>query len=165
MKWYETAIRVVITGLILAITIVVAVQVFFRFVLDSPLSWPEEFGRLLFIWLVFIGSVLVTRANDHISIELVDQALEHKPKLKRVVATLRHVVFAIVMVVVVIGGLQIVPRTHRLQLSATRLPRSILTLSVIVGGALMTLESLRQIVRAARGVSDSGSSHDEVGRV
>lgn len=154
MKVYTTAVRTVITVMMLAIATVVILQVFMRFVLGAPFSWPEELGRLIFIWLVFVGSVLVTRDNDHISIELFDQALEGKPKLKRAVHVVRHLIFLIVMVVVVIGGLQIVPRSHRLRLSATRLPRSLLTLSVIVGGFLMALESVRQIVRAARGTFD-----------
>lgn len=151
MKWYTKTVQIVITVMLLAIAALVIMQVFFRFVLGAPLSWPEELGRLIFIWLVFIGSVVVTRNNDHISIELFDQALESRPSLKRFVDAFRHVVFAIVMVVVVVGGLQIIPRSHRLELSATQLPRSLLTLSVVVGGALMALESARQIVLAIIG--------------
>lgn len=163
MKWYSIANRVVVTVLMLSITTVVATQVFFRFVLDAPLSWPEELGRLIFIWLVFLGSIVVTHNNDHISIELFDQMLEGKPGLKRAVAILRHTIFLIVMVVVVIGGLEIVPRTHRLSLSATRLPRSLLTLSVVVGGAFMALESIRQIYRAAVGADDRAIGPDTEG--
>lgn len=136
----------------LSIAAVVSTQVIFRFVLDAPLSWPEELGRLLFIWLVFLGSVVVTRAEDHIAIELFDQALDGRPRLHRAVRVVRHTIFLIVMIVLFVGGLQIIPRTHRLQLSATRLPRSMLTLSVIVGGAFMALESARQIYRAAVGL-------------
>ena len=43
----------VVVVLFLAMTITVIIQVFFRFVIQSPLRWTEELARYLMIWLGF----------------------------------------------------------------------------------------------------------------
>lgn len=45
---------------------VAIVQVFMRYVLGSPLPWPEELSRWAFLWLVMLGCVTVTRTGRHI---------------------------------------------------------------------------------------------------
>lgn len=36
-----------------AITLVILLQVFYRYVLNSPLSWPEEAARYVMVWMTF----------------------------------------------------------------------------------------------------------------
>jgi tripartite ATP-independent transporter DctM subunit len=61
---------------ILAITVLVALlQVFFRYVLNSSLSWPEEFGRFAFAWFVLLSLGLLARRGRHIAIEMLPRAL------------------------------------------------------------------------------------------
>ena len=44
------------------------IGVFFRYVLSSPLPWPEEIGKLVLVWIVFIGASIGIRSKGHISI-------------------------------------------------------------------------------------------------
>jgi len=47
----------IISGFLFAsIVTLTVVQVFFRFVLDSPLIWSEELVRLFLVWLTFLGA-------------------------------------------------------------------------------------------------------------
>ncbi len=60
----------------LSITVLVALlQVFFRYVLNASLSWPEEFGRFAFAWFVLLSLGLLARRQKHIAIEMVPRAL------------------------------------------------------------------------------------------
>jgi TRAP-type C4-dicarboxylate transport system permease small subunit len=62
MKVYHglmKALRAVVTLILAAVVIIVALQVFFRYVLKSPLGWSEQICRLLFIWAIMIGIPLV----------------------------------------------------------------------------------------------------------
>ncbi|MBF7084063.1 TRAP transporter small permease [Desulfallas sp. Bu1-1] len=50
-------------------TIVVFLQVFFRFVVKGSLPWSEELARYLMVWATFIGAGLAAADNAHIGVE------------------------------------------------------------------------------------------------
>jgi len=45
-------------------------QVFFRYVLNASLPWPEEVARWTFNWMVFLGMPLLVADGSHIAIDL-----------------------------------------------------------------------------------------------
>jgi TRAP-type C4-dicarboxylate transport system permease small subunit len=51
------------------------IQVFFRFVLNNPLPWPEEIARYCFVWMTFIGLVMNVKSNDHYRIDFISNLL------------------------------------------------------------------------------------------
>ena len=54
--------------------ILTGLQVFFRYVLNSPLAWTEELSRIILVWLVFWGSAIAVRRMKHLKISfLVDR--------------------------------------------------------------------------------------------
>lgn len=57
--------------LLVAMTVVVALAVYFRYVLDDSLVWYDEIASFLLVWLTFVGAVVVTRRRRHIGFELI----------------------------------------------------------------------------------------------
>jgi TRAP-type C4-dicarboxylate transport system permease small subunit len=55
------------------IVVIIGAQVILRFVFSAPFDWPEELSELLLVWLTFIGAVALTRRNDHIRVELIEE--------------------------------------------------------------------------------------------
>jgi len=53
--WYDRGAAVVSSLIMLALVGVISTQVFWRYVLNAPLPWPEEVAGFLFAWLVFWG--------------------------------------------------------------------------------------------------------------
>ena len=49
--------------------VLIIVQVHYRYVLNNPLSWPEEVARNLFIWTVYLGLVKNFREDSHYRID------------------------------------------------------------------------------------------------
>jgi len=45
-------------------------QVFFRYILRSPIYWVEELARLLFVYIVLIGSIICFEKDTHIKVNL-----------------------------------------------------------------------------------------------
>lgn len=66
-------------GLFGTMTIVVLVGVFFRYVINAPLSWPEEVSRYLMIWEASVGISLGVRAEEHVGLTVVLDAIKWKP--------------------------------------------------------------------------------------
>jgi TRAP-type C4-dicarboxylate transport system permease small subunit len=50
-------------------------NVFSRAVLHNSLPWAEELSRFLFVWITFIGSVLVNRNFGHMRLDILQQSL------------------------------------------------------------------------------------------
>lgn len=66
----------IVAGILFAMIIVLTiVQVFCRFVLDSPLIWSEELSRLLFVWMTMFGAPVLTYRRTHLAIPELAQAL------------------------------------------------------------------------------------------
>ena len=57
--------------LAVAMFLVVIVGVIFRYVLDSSLSWYDEFAEFILVWLTMYGSVLALARGKHIGFEAI----------------------------------------------------------------------------------------------
>jgi TRAP-type C4-dicarboxylate transport system permease small subunit len=76
----------------------VLAQVFFRYFLDSPLTWSDELARYLFVWCAFLGWVIAARRRSHLAITLVHSRLSPRPRAALAAcAALAAVAFAIVL--------------------------------------------------------------------
>lgn len=56
----------VVTGI--AMTIIILIQIFFRFVIYRPVPWSEEAARYLMIWMGMLGSVVALNRGRHIGV-------------------------------------------------------------------------------------------------
>ena len=74
MKVLETVFDIIEQGLgvffVLLMFISVLLQIFFRYVLQSPLTWTEEVARYSFIWTVLLGAAFAVRRKEHVVMEI-----------------------------------------------------------------------------------------------
>jgi C4-dicarboxylate transporter DctQ subunit len=49
-------------------TLIVWVQIFFRFILGGGISWSEEIAKYLMVWMALLGSSVLFREGGHIAI-------------------------------------------------------------------------------------------------
>src|SRR5262245_13903629 len=71
----DVAIEALTSALFVATIVLALLQVFFRYVLNNSLSWPDELSRFAVTWMVFLGTAMVTRRSRQISIELITRSL------------------------------------------------------------------------------------------
>lgn len=55
---------------LILLVVILAAQVFFRYVLHTGLSWSEEVSRFCFVWFVYISASLAAQRGTHIRITL-----------------------------------------------------------------------------------------------
>jgi TRAP-type C4-dicarboxylate transport system permease small subunit len=73
---------IVISGAALVvITLIIPLGVFMRYVVNSPLSWPEPAAVLMMVMFSFLGGAAVYRAHVHIAVEALVKAVG--PKARR----------------------------------------------------------------------------------
>lgn len=145
MKQFKAGLHKATEGLVILslgmITLLVVLQVGFRFVMRNPLAWPEELSRLVFIYLVFIGGAVASRDNEHIGIDLIDGWMKPGKPLAWL-SLLRHLATAVVLLVVVFGSFQILPQLKEMRLAATGLSMLWMTVPVLLGSLLMAFWTL-----------------------
>lgn len=73
--------KIVSFFLVISMVIYTGLQVFFRYVLNSPLAWTEELARITLVWLVFWGSAIAVRRKKHLSISFFVDLLPKKIRL------------------------------------------------------------------------------------
>ncbi|HBT47612.1 MAG TPA: TRAP transporter small permease [Peptococcaceae bacterium] len=66
----------VLLGLLMFLMVVVIfVQVIARYVFHNSLSWSEEIGRYLFIWITFLGAVIGVKERLHVGVDVAVKAM------------------------------------------------------------------------------------------
>jgi TRAP-type C4-dicarboxylate transport system permease small subunit len=66
--------------LLLAITIIILMQVVFRYVPILDVSWSEELGKMLAVWLALIGASAALREGLHIGLRFFVDMIPPGPK-------------------------------------------------------------------------------------
>ena len=66
---------------LVAITLMIPAGVFMRYVLNNPMSWPEPAAVVLMVMFSFIGGAAVYRANVHVAVEALLNAVQ--PSVRR----------------------------------------------------------------------------------
>lgn len=80
--------------------VAIFLQVFFRYVLGTPLFGSEEIGLLALVWVTFLGSAIATRENTHIQIGFLVERLPPKAAtLSGLVSDCATLAFAVILVV------------------------------------------------------------------
>jgi len=79
----------------------IAFRIISRYFRLQYLSPPDEIITLVYVWMLFIGTAILVRNIDHIRIELLDNFLKDRPRLKRIynmVICLLILIFLLVMI-------------------------------------------------------------------
>jgi TRAP-type transport system small permease protein len=64
------AAKVFIGALVGAIVAITLASVWWRYVLNAPLAWPEQVSRILFVWITFVGAAVLYRERLHVAIDM-----------------------------------------------------------------------------------------------
>lgn len=125
-------------GLFVAILLEVA-GVFFRYVLQRPFTWSEEFLTFLFVWMVFIGCSIAVRKREHIHVDVLVRLFS--PSTQRAIGIFASIAFASFIALLGWTGLQTVfLQIHTGEVSsAMEMPMWLISLAVPVGCLLMLL--------------------------
>lgn len=100
LRWIDEHIEeafLVIFSVIMVV--VIALQVFMRYVMDASLTWSEELARYCFIWLVYLGISYGVKKQRHIKVDVMLLLLSNKGKIiLNIIANLLFLYFAFFVV-------------------------------------------------------------------
>ncbi len=130
----------VIIAMVTVMTVVVFLQVVYRYVLIQPLHWSEELARYLFVWLSILGATLGLQKRGHFGLDLFYRMLSNKEK--RFLQFIINLSMGIVIFVILIQGIRLVQKTILQESPAMGISMAWAYACLPVGGALMAIHLL-----------------------
>lgn len=120
-------------------------QVFYRYVLNHPLSWSQEVAAILYVWIVCLGAATIVSEREHVTFSLIYASV--RPRVRRILAILGTGFVTLTLLAAFYGNLDYIAFTTRQKTPTLRLP-----MSLVFGafGVFMALIILRGAVRLWR---------------
>ncbi len=144
--FFEKVLSLISRIFVGATVAIIFYSVVMRYVFQRPPFWVEELSRFIFIWIIMLGAVLVTREQSHIELVLFVNLLPKKWRFVLSIFTrLLMVVFCWVMVQ---QGIKIYPIVAEASSPTFGLSMGWLYLSIPVGGLLMGICILENIMKS-----------------
>lgn len=91
--------------LILAMTLLIFWQVFCRYVMNNSLTWSEELGRYIFVWITFIGTPVALKHGSHVAIDLLLQKVHGK--VHTLILAVNYLIMAIIGILICYSGIKL----------------------------------------------------------
>jgi TRAP-type C4-dicarboxylate transport system permease small subunit len=129
---------------LVVMTVIVAWQVFCRYVLNDSPSWTEPGAVMLMSWFIFLGAAVGVRENYHLGFDVLLYVLPKSgKKWLRMISDLVAFAFGIGMVWY---GSQLVSLTWNTTLPSLGISGAWDYIPLVAGGALVCLFSLERVV-------------------
>ena len=137
-------LNMILALLMAGMVVVIAAQVWFRFVVGDPLAWTEEAGRYMFVWISFLGAAAGVRYRVHLGIDLLEKLVPFS--VYRCLVLLSNFMILLFLGVIIYQGFDII-KIIRFQTSASMTISMMWPyLAVPVGAIWMLINSIRVTV-------------------
>ena len=130
-------------------------QVFARYVLDDPPSWTEPLALLCMSTTLMFGAAAGVHSGRHFGFFI---AVEHaRPSLRRLMQLVARSIAAAVGVLFALWGGEMMIDAWDYEIAGAPLPQGIMFLPLCLGGALIAIFSIEQLIRLWQSQSSSAS--------
>lgn len=124
--------------------IIVALQVIMRYILSSPLSWPEEVTRWCLIWITFVG---ISYGMQHEALVRVDFFVKKIfPNHFKTIISIVNVIVVLFFLYMSISGIfyTMAGLTGNKKMPVTNFPTAVANIAIGLGGLLGALRGLSE---------------------
>lgn len=101
---YFSLLKIIIVTCLAAMVVMVFSNVVLRYAFNS--GWPvsEELSRWAFVWMIFLGSILVVHDRAHLGVDLVIQAL--RPRARKACLIISTILMLYVTWLILLGSVE-----------------------------------------------------------
>jgi len=160
-KHGEGVVNALLVVLMSVMFISVCLQVFFRYVLESPLSWSEELARYVFVWISFLGAAMALGKRLHFGIDYLVN--KFPPRLRAGVELITNCAILVFVLVLVVKGFQTATTARFSHSAGLNLRMDIVFDAIPVSGLIMAYYLIRQIIDDIRTMVSSQPSYSQGG--
>ena len=148
--WMDKILSIACAILLSFMTILVLIQVFSRYVLNSPVAFTEELVRYSLIWTGFIGAAYAFSTREHMSLTLVRDKFTGKAHTALLVA-IDGLILLMAIFVFTIGGFKLAVSASREFSALLGIPRSLVYAIAPISGVFIVLAQIINIYEDVTG--------------
>ncbi|SMB98993.1 TRAP-type C4-dicarboxylate transport system, small permease component [Thermanaeromonas toyohensis ToBE] len=124
--------------------IVVFTNVLSRYFLNFSLAFTEELSRFIFLWIVFIGSLLALIRNEHLGIDIL--IMRFPPRIREYFLLFDDLLAGIAVLIIFIGGIRLTKGNFSWPAPATGIPYGIVESIIPIMSIAMVLILTARII-------------------
>ena len=144
-KIITTAMGWILAVLIFAMMVDIFAEVIVRYVLHTALSFSEELGRYVFVWIVFIGMARCVAFDKHVALDIVPNAI--KGSGKKVIMTLIYLLQVLFFTAVTAGGCVLYQIGLRQKSATMRIPMNLVYICIPFCGCVSLFFIIMKLIR------------------
>ena len=130
----------ILVGMFTLMVFIIFAQVIMRYIFNNSLSWSEELGKFLFVWISWLGISIGAKRKEHIKITMfVDK---FSPKLKFLGDILSELIVFGICLITAYYGIELVVSQSQVFFAGIKISMSWGYLSVVLGCILMMIRNL-----------------------
>lgn len=135
---------------LVAMTVIISAQVFYRYVLNDSIIWSEPAAVILMGWFIFLGAAVGIREGYHLSFDVLLYILPTRVKLA--LFTFSDLVVTAFGFGMMYYGSQLMVAAYGITLPSLGITGAVDFLPLVGGGVLMMIFSLERVARRAAGL-------------
>ena len=148
LRWLDNNLEFYVNFVLYSIlTVIIVVEVFRRYVLDSATSYGEEVARYAFIWLAYFAAARGVKNRTHLSIDIIREMSPRTGKF--LLFMLSDLCFLILSLVIVWTGARFVLTTieYGQNFTGIDIPLWVAVAAVPVGWGLITIRIIQRSIK------------------
>jgi len=158
-NWVEKIAVTLAWSMLLAITLLNIVQVFYRYVLNNALSWSEEASLWMMVWITFIILPVAYRKGLNISMMFFRDMLGRN-RVEFFIRCFFHIIVIVIAVVCLDQAWQMFKGGSRIELPALEMSKAWVYAIMPPAWLLMILAAIEGILKDYRGIIDPESARE-----
>lgn len=132
----EQLINLIMALSIAGMSILIFTNVILRYAFHTGITWAEEMSRFMFIWMVFLGSILALKDGTHIGMDILVRRVPEK--LRKILLLIGNFIILVISFIILSGSLKMTADSIE-----SKAPATGLSLSLMYGvGIIMSLEMI-----------------------
>lgn len=148
--WMDRILSIACAVLLTFMTVLVLIQVFSRYILNSPVAFTEELVRYSLIWTGFIGAAYAFSTREHMSLTLIRDKFTGKAHTALLVV-IDGLILLMAIFVFTIGGFKLAVSASREFSALLGIPRSLVYSIAPISGVFIVLAQIINIYEDVTG--------------
>lgn len=145
-RQFFSGVEAVLFLLVLSLLVLIALQVFTRYVLQASLPWTEEVARMVLVWAVMLGAAVAMERNEHYAITVLSARFRGAIRMSVLIAT--NILGLMFLVVLIRYGTEYMSANMKTVYVSTQVSRGWIYLAMPVGATIMGLSLILHSIEA-----------------
>ena len=144
VKFLDRLEEVILILMFAGMVLIIFFQVIMRYGFNNSLSWSEELGKFLFVWLSWLGISIGAKRGEHIKITML---IDKLPFIKaHVLNIISEIIVMIICAITTYYGIILVIKQINVNYAGIKISMAWGYLAVVTGCCTMILRNISSIV-------------------